>query len=137
MLLPTAAEGQSPPVLRTPSTVWVVDDDEFVRDSLTAMLQAFGFSVSAFPSGADLLAHYRDGAASCLVIDQHMPGLAGLEVLAALRGLHAAPPTILITGRVDAEIEQRARLLGAIAVLEKPFSAARLVSLVERAVAAD
>lgn len=137
MLLPTAAEGANPQVAEAPTNIWVVDDDEFVRDSLTAMLEAYGYSVSAFASGLDLLAQYRNGTASCLVIDQHMPGLAGLDVLAELRGLRAAPPTILITGRLDAEIEQRAHLLGAVAVLEKPFPAARLVSLVERAIAAD
>jgi len=135
VLLPAAAEGEASHVSGMPTHVWVVDDDEFVRDSLTAMLQAYGFDVAAFASGADLLAQRGKAAATCLVIDQHMPGLAGLDVLVELRNRLASPPTILITGRIDPEIEQRARQLGVVAILQKPFAAARLVSLIRHAIA--
>lgn len=134
MLLPTAGEGEDPHGSDVPAHVWVVDDDEFVRDSLTAMLHAYGFEVSAFASGADLLAQQGNAAAKCLIIDQHMPGLAGLEALAELRNRRTLPPTILATGRIDPEIEQRARQLGVVAILQKPFAAARLVSLIRHAV---
>ena len=64
------------------------------------------------------------------IIDQHIPPMNGLEVLAALRSEAVFVPTILIGGRLDARIAQRAVELGVVAVLDKPFAVARLVELV-------
>lgn len=113
--------------------VCIVDDDEGVCDSLSVMLEAYGFAVRAYGSGAEFLADDHGATAKCLVIDQHMPGLDGLAVIAEMRQQDIVLPTILITGRLDASIEQRAGALGILAILEKPFSAPRLVELIRHA----
>ena len=111
----------------------VVDDDDWVCDSLSAVLGAFGFAVRTFSSGSTFLADDRATTTKCLIIDQHMPELDGLAVIAELRRRNLPVPTILITGRLDAAIAQRARELGVVATLEKPFTAPRLIELVHTA----
>lgn len=113
--------------------VVVVDDDDWVCDSLSVLLHAYGFCVHTFGSGAQFLADGARAKAKCLVIDQHMPGLDGLEVVAELRRQGIPVPTILITGRVDPGTIQRATALGVLATLEKPFAVAGLVEVVRRA----
>jgi two-component system, LuxR family, response regulator FixJ len=115
--------------------VVVVDDDDWVCDSLSVLLRAYGFCVHTYGSGAQFLADEGRAKAKCLVIDQHMPGLDGLEVVAELRRQGIPLPTILITGRVDPGTTQRATALGVLATLEKPFAAAGLVDVVRRAFA--
>jgi FixJ family two-component response regulator len=116
--------------------VCIVDDDVWVCDSLTVLLETYGFAVLAYASAAEFLNDDRHREAKCLVIDQHMPGLDGLEVVRRLQRDGVFVPAILITGRLDPGIAQRAGELGIRAVLEKPFPVARLVDLVGRALAA-
>lgn len=110
--------------------VCVVDDDPGVRDLVVALLEALGFEVLAYGSGAELLADQRHRHAGCLILDQHMPGMDGFGVLAALEQEQSRVATILITGRLDASTSVRSTPYGLLAVLEKPFSTARLVELV-------
>jgi FixJ family two-component response regulator len=95
-----------------------------------ALLETYGFEVVAFNSGREFLADDRCHQAKCLIIDQHMPGLSGLDVVAELRRQRVSLPTILITGRLDGAIAERADRLGVLATLEKPFPVAQLVELV-------
>ena len=67
------------------NTIYVVDDDEAVADSLQALLETFGFNVQSYGSGNEFLADERHRSAGCLVIDQHMPGASGLDVIDDLR----------------------------------------------------
>jgi two-component system, LuxR family, response regulator FixJ len=113
--------------------VFVIDDDDWVCDSLRALLETYGFAVETYGSGAEFLADPRRDAARCLVVDQHMPEIDGLGVIASLRREGNFLPVVVITGRLDAAIGQRADALGVMAVLEKPFPAARLVELVRSA----
>ena len=115
--------------------ICIVDDDEMVCDSVRVLLETYGFTVAAYPSGVEFLADRRHGRATCLIIDQHMPSLNGLDVVAQLRAQGAELPTILITGRLDPAITLRARELGIAAVLEKPFPVSRLLELVRAALA--
>lgn len=116
--------------------VCVVDDDVWVSDSLSAVLELHGFDVVTFASGDDFLTNEHRRTAKCLIVDQHMPGLSGLELIAELRRDGGPPPAILITGRLDPVISERAANSGVLEVLQKPFAAARLVELVERVVGA-
>jgi FixJ family two-component response regulator len=110
--------------------VFVVDDDASVRDSLSVLLETLGFEVLTHGSGSQLLADDRRRHAGCLIVDQHMSGMNGLEMLSALQGEGTRAPAILVTGRLDPAIAVRAKSIGVKAVLEKPFSTARLIELV-------
>jgi FixJ family two-component response regulator len=120
--------------LDTHGPVCVVDDDSWVCDSLSVLLETYGFGVLTYPSGTAFLKDDGRRNATCLIVDQHMPGLDGLDLVAELHRQEVALPTILITGRLDAGIAQRAGELGVLAILEKPFPVARLVELVHSAV---
>jgi FixJ family two-component response regulator len=116
----------------TPSAelVCVVDDDQAVRDSLRILLESADFFVLTYASGREFLADEQGRRAGCLIIDQHMTGMDGLTTVGALYQSGPKVPTILITGRLDAEIAACAVELGVIAVLEKPFPATQLLDLV-------
>ena len=113
--------------------ICVVDDDESVADSLKSLLETFGYDVQSYNSGADFLADDRHRATGCLVIDQHMPGMEGLEVVDRLQKQGARVPTILISGRLDTKTKERAASLGVTSVLEKPFSGKHLAHLIRTA----
>jgi two-component system response regulator FixJ len=110
--------------------VCVVDDDLGVRDSLTALLQTYGFSVLAFGSAAEFLAEEPRLRPGFLIVDQHMPGMDGLATLAAVQSRRSTVPAILVTGRIDPGIAELAAKSGVIAILEKPFATKRLVELI-------
>jgi len=98
----------------------VVDDDEAVRDSVGILLETHGLQVRDFASGAEFLESDVHGIMCCLVIDYHMPGMTGIEVVQELQRLGRSYPTILITGLSDAAIIQNALSAGIMAILEKP-----------------
>jgi two-component system, LuxR family, response regulator FixJ len=94
--------------IATRGPVCIVDDDVGVCDSLSVLLETHGFAVLTYASGAEFLKDDRRRTAKCLVIDQHMPGLDGLDVVGKLQRDGVSLPAILITGRLDAGIAQRA-----------------------------
>jgi two-component system, LuxR family, response regulator FixJ len=122
------------PPLSPEEAICIVDDDEWVAASLVALLETFGFAVRSYASGADFLADARNRTAACLIIDQHMPGMTGLDVVAYLQREGIWQPTILIWARLDAQTTQRAAGLGVTRVVEKPFEADRLVHLIRTAI---
>jgi two-component system, LuxR family, response regulator FixJ len=118
--------------MSTSRVICIVDDDEAVRDSLEAVLEAEGFDVAAFASARDFLDDGLAGA-GCLVTDLRMPDMNGLELLAALAGRAQAPPVIMITGHGDVPMAVRAMKLGAVDFIEKPFDTQVLVARVREA----
>jgi len=110
--------------------ICIVDDDESVSDSLQALLETFGFKVQSYGSGSGFLADERHRAAGCLLIDQHMPGTSGLDVVDNLRKEGIQIPTMLISGRLDASTRQRATLLGVCELLDKPVAPGRLMQAI-------
>lgn len=103
-------------------TVFVLDDDEAVRDSLGALLESAGFVVETFDSGADFLDRLEPEGGGCLVLDVRMPGLSGLEVQEELAKKNIAIPVIIITGHGDVPIAVKALKSGAFDFIEKPFT---------------
>lgn len=110
--------------------ICVVDDDESVRDSCRALLESVGFNVTTYASGRDILGDEQRHQACCFIVDHHMPEMDGLATVGALRRDASGALTILITGRLDSDITARATALDVGAVLEKPFSAVRLLELI-------
>jgi two-component system, LuxR family, response regulator FixJ len=115
--------------------VAIVDDDGDVRDVLDALLEAAGHTVKTYTSGQHLLDDPEVTEIACLVVDQKMPGLTGLDLLRELESRRLTIPSLLITGLPDAEVANQARALGAIAVLAKPLDWEKLLKLIAYATA--
>jgi len=116
----------------TPRKVAIVDDDDAVRDSLRFLLEAAGYSVAAFASGAELL-HTTPRPFICLIVDQHMPQMTGLDLVARLRQSGETTPVLLISGSPSPAIAERAATLGVAQVLEKPADDDALLDFVSSA----
>ncbi|MDJ0390520.1 response regulator [Roseomonas sp. E05] len=116
-----------------PRIIALVDDDAGVRDSLRFLLETAGYKVESYASGTQFLAEARPASISCLVLDHKMPQLTGLELLAQLRAAGLAPPTLLVTSMPSPSITRRAAELGALGVLEKPFTQDDLLACLEAA----
>jgi FixJ family two-component response regulator len=113
--------------------VYVVDDDEAIRDSLGWLLASIGYRVATYSTAEQFLEGYKAGAASCLVLDVRMPGLSGLELQQELNRRGETLPIIFITGHGDVPMAVNAVKSGAFHFLEKPFKDAQLVALIEQA----
>ncbi len=121
--------------------VWVVDDDPDVLDSLSALLQAGGLSVRAFPSAESLLASWERSPAerpAAILADVRLPGTDGIELLHALRKAGGTvPPTVYLTGHADVPLAVRAMRAGAADFLEKPIQRAELMATLFQALARE
>jgi two-component system, LuxR family, response regulator FixJ len=116
--------------------LFIADDDHAVRDALTLIFELEGFEVSAFPDGSQLLSAARRRPPNCIIIDVHMPGRSGIDVLQEL-GPHYPAPIFMISGQGDIPMAVEAIKHGAHDFLEKPFDADTVVSRVEDALAAQ
>lgn len=101
-------------------TVYIVDDDESVRDSARALLESYDLTVEDYGSARAFLESFEAGSRGCILLDVNMPEMGGLELLELLRGREIGIPVIIVTGRSDIDVEERARRAGAFAFFEKP-----------------
>ena len=115
--------------------VYVVDDDEAMRDSLRWLIESSGYRVAAYSSAERFLAAYKTGTASCLVLDVRMSGISGLQLQQELNRRGETLPIIFITGHGDVPMAVNAVKSGAYNFLEKPFKDAQLLSLIEEVAA--
>lgn len=111
--------------------IYVIDDDDVVRDSLRALLEVRGYTVRDFESGDRFFSESPDLSRCCLVVDIHMPGMTGLDVMGALRARGETVPAILITGRRDAHIDAQAATFGDVVLLDKPVAHTRLFAAID------
>lgn len=114
-------------------TVYVVDDDEAVRDSVSLLVEACGWNVEAFSSAEAFLSSYVRGAHECLVLDMHMPGVNGAELEEHLRAQGNDLPVIVVTAYKKDPLITRAKAAGAMCVLTKPFDEGDLLKMIDRA----
>lgn len=113
-----------------PVHVAVVDDDSGVLDAVQLVLETEGWAVSTFPNGEDFLASLNSDAPDCLILDPHLPGLNGAEVIQAVSRGGRSIPTICLSARPDTPIAREVLANGAQAVLTKPVKAENLVGVV-------
>ena len=116
-------------------TVFVVDDDEALRDSITWLLDSDNLNARMFCCVDDFLACGEQKKNGCLLLDIRMPGMSGMELLAQLREKEIYLPVIMITGHGDVAMAVRAMKLGAFDFLAKPFNAHELLERVHAALA--
>jgi two-component system response regulator FixJ len=105
----------------------VIDDDPAVLDSLCFLLEIAGHRTRGYASAAAFLAD-GDARPACIILDQHMPHMTGLELLARLRAAGVATRVMLVTGSSTPAIRARAAALGVVKVLEKPPDEAELLA---------
>ena len=119
-------------------TVYVVDDDKAVRDSLRWPIESVGLPVETFESAKDFLAACEAREVrGCLVVDVRLPGVSGLDLQDRLRELGLYLPTIVITGHGDVPVAVRAMKAGALDFIEKPFSDQTLLDRIREAMDRD
>jgi len=115
-------------------TVFVVDDDQAVRESLRMSLKLKGYDVEVFDSAGAFLASESLSRGGCLVTDIRMPDMDGLELQEELSRRKSSLPVIVITGHGDIPLAVRAMRAGAVDFLEKPFAREALLGSIARAV---
>ena len=118
-------------------TVFVVDDDAAVRDSLRMLLKSVGLPVEVFESGQEFLDADRDDRPGCLVLDIRMPGMSGLELQVKLNERHSILPIIFITGHGDVPMAVEAMQAGAVDFIQKPFRDQDLLDRINQALEKD
>ena len=116
--------------MQADAVVYVIDDDEAVRDSLRFLLNTAGLVAQTYESATSFLNHLPRVKAGCIVTDVRMPGLSGLDLLRRLKELHSAVPVIVITGHGDVPLAVEAMKSGAADFLEKPFNDEALLAAV-------
>lgn len=114
-------------------TVYIVDDEEPVRDSLRILLEMHGFDVHGFPSAREFLAAAQSVAPGCVLCDLQMPEVDGLHLLADLTAAGVRLPVVMMTGFGQVASAVQAMKFGALDFLEKPLSEEQLLSCLERA----
>ncbi len=114
------------------STVYIVDDDEAVRDSLRWLLEANNYRVRAYASAEAFLAEYDEQQPGVLIVDVRMPGMSGLELQEQLIVRKSSMPVVFITGHGDIPMAISTMKKGAVDFLEKPFNETALREIVGR-----
>jgi two-component system response regulator FixJ len=114
--------------MRDDRLVYVVDDDEAVRDSLSALLEVKGFTVRAFGTALEFLAAAPTLRPGCLIADIRMPEMDGLALQQRLADPGSSFPLIVVTGHGDVPLAVRAMKAGAIDFIEKPFAAETILA---------
>ena len=117
--------------------IYLVDDDEALRDSLVWLLESQGFKVEAFASAEAFLRRWRPEFNGCLLLDVRMPGMSGLELHERLRAHYCTLPVIFITGHGDVPMAVAALKKGAVDFIEKPFNDAELLRLVSQCLVSE
>ncbi|MCK7545118.1 response regulator FixJ [Marinobacter bryozoorum] len=118
-------------------TVYVVEDDEAVRDSLELLLKSDGKQVKTYPSATDFLGDYSEQMAGCIVLDIRMPGMDGMELQKKLNGRHSLLPIIFVTGHGDVPLAVDAMKEGAVDFIQKPYREEALLEKIESALEQD
>ena len=119
------------------TNVYVVDDDEAVRESLRWLIESVGIKVKTFANGQALLDDFDEKDVSCLVLDVRMPGISGLDLQQRLKQIGSHVPVIIVTGHADVPMAIQAMKAGAFDFIEKPYSDQLLLERIQCAIEQD
>ncbi len=117
--------------------VFVIDDDESIREALKSLIRSVGLRVETFASAQEFLQSPRPDVPSCLILDVRMPGLSGLDLQRDLTEANIHIPIIFITGHGDIPMSVRAMKAGAVEFLTKPFRDQDLLDAIQQALERD
>lgn len=141
MQAPSPGSDAAPPVVSTGapalSTVFVVDDDPGIRDSLQWLIGSVGLPVELFGTADEFLRYYDGSRPGCLVLDIRLPDMSGLQLQEELQRRGFAVPLIVISGYAEVPVAVRAMKAGAIDFIEKPFSDQTLLGRIQQAIELD
>ena len=112
-------------------SLYIVDDEELVRNTLVAVLQRAQYDVQAFPSGVEFLKALPELNPGCVILDVRMPQMSGLDVLEILKQNHPEMPVIMMSGFADVSMAVKAMQSGASSFVEKPFNAKDVLDTLE------
>lgn len=115
-----------------PLIVDIVEDDDAVRDSICALLEAYGYTANGYASAAHYLLR-PPASSNCLIVDLHMPEMTGLELLEYLRSHGDHVPALIVTARHDASLDPRIAQAGVVKLLHKPVEDEQLFGWIEQA----
>jgi len=117
--------------------VFVIDDDESIREALQSLIRSVGLKVETFASADEFLARPRPSGPACLILDVRMPRVSGLDLQRDLGELNVHIPIIFITGHGDIPMSVRAMKAGAVEFLTKPFRDQDLLDAIQQALERD
>lgn len=117
------------------ATIFILDDDDAVRDSLTMLIESAGYKAEAFASCREFLARPSLPSHACLLLDVHMPEMSGLQLQDEMARRDLKLPVIVMTGQADVPIAVRAMKAGARDFIEKPFSDEVILDSIRNALA--
>ena len=117
--------------------VFIVDDDEAMRNSLRWLIESVGRTVETYESARAFLDNHYPGHSGCLLLDVRMPGMSGLELQSQLESHDIRLPVIILTGHGDVGMAVKAMKAGALDFIEKPFDDELLLAAIEKALAED
>ena len=123
--------------MNTPTTVFIVDDDQAIRTSLKWLIESVGMNAETYASADEFMRNYYPGRAGCLLLDIRMPGMSGLELQEHFIEQDIRIPIIIITGHGDVPMAVRAMKAGAVDFIEKPFNDEQLLESIRNALSLD
>ncbi len=118
-------------------TIFIVDDDPAMRDSLSWLLKNIGYTVELFSSAQEFLDNYEQTAPGCLVLDVRLPGMSGIQLQQKMKSENIQLPVIIISGHGDVPMAVKAMQQGALVFLEKPFRDQELLDNIQEALEID
>lgn len=124
-----------PPSIK--QTIYVVDDDQAVRESLCWLLESVDLPVVTYASAQEFLANYNPDMGGCLILDVRMPGMSGLELQNKLTEIECTLPVLIVTGHGDVPMAVRALKNGAVDFIEKPFNDQKLLERIQHCLDQD
>ncbi|GAB3382345.1 response regulator FixJ [Spongiibacter taiwanensis] len=119
------------------ATVYLIEDDDAVRDSLQLVLESVGYKVDAHSRADSFLERFSPALAGCIVLDIRMPGMNGMELQRQLNNRNSILPIIFVTGHGDVPMAVEAMQRGAVDFVQKPYREEELLNKIQQAIAAD